>query len=260
MGTWGTAIQSNDTSLEVYWLFFDLFNKGHEVKEISERLINENQETIAGEDDCSNFWLALAKAQWETGQLDPVVLSIVEDIIVNGKDLAAWERLDADKKSLASRKQKLEKFLAQIQSENKKPKKRKKPPKQIFQKGECLAIKIKRNHSDLTYYTGAIVLELDEEVNLVAKVGVQKLSLPVLEDFIPYQQKLNSLEKVSDMFMGEYKLGFPGWYLVGRFRKYKEDISSVGVLDLAVSFGSSEETEDRFGVSPNWMDIPFRRW
>ncbi len=260
MGSWGTAIQSNDTSLQVYWLFFDLFNKGHEVKEISEKLISDNRDTIDDEDDCCNFWLVLAKAQWETGQLDPVILARVEDIIMNDKDLAAWERLGADKKQLESRKQRLEKLLALIQSENKKPKKRKKPPRQIFQKGECLVFKMKATDPDISYYTGAIVLEVDEEVNLVAKVGVQKLSVPVIEDFIPYQQKLNSLEKISDMFVGEFKIGFPGWYLVRTFSKYKKDITSAGVLDLSVSFGSSEETEGRFGTGSNWMDIPFRRW
>lgn len=119
---------------------------------------------------------------------------------------------------------------------------------------------IKGTHENITYYTGAIVLELDEEVNLVAKVGVRKLSLPTIEDFIPYQQKLNQLENISDMFMGDHRLGMPGWYLVKAFKKYKEDITSVGVLDITVSFGSSEESEGRFGISSDWMDIPFRKW
>ena len=74
MGTWGPAIQSNDTSADIYYLFFDRFQKGHDVKEISAQLISENQDTIADEDDSANFWLALAKAQWETGQLDPLLL------------------------------------------------------------------------------------------------------------------------------------------------------------------------------------------
>lgn len=260
MGTWGPAIQSNDTSADIYYLFFDRFQKGHDVKEISAQLISENQDTIADEDDSANFWLALAKAQWETGQLDPLILSRVEDIITNDKDLEAWKRLGADQKQLESRKKKLEGFLALIQSENKKPKKRRKPPKQLFRAGECLAIKIKRNHSDITYYTGAIVLAVEDEVNLVAKTGVQKLSLPVIDDFIAYQQKLNQLENLADMFTGEYKLGHPNWYLVRTFKNYKDKITSVGVLELAVSFGTSEETEGQFGINPNWMDIPFRRW
>ena len=258
MGTWGPAIQSNDTSADIYYLFFDLFQKGNEVKEISQKLIAENQDIIKDEDDSCNFWLALAQAQWETGQLGPAVLKTVEDIIASGKDLAAWKALGAGQKQLEGRKKKLQAFLTLIQSENKKPTKRKKPPKQLFRKGECLAIK--GTHENMIYYTGAIVLELDEEVNLVAKVGVRKLSMPVIEDFTPYQQKLNQLENISDMFMGDYRLGMPGWYLVKAFKKYKEDITSVGVLDITVSFGSSEESEGRFGISSDWMGIPFRKW
>jgi hypothetical protein len=260
MGIWGNAIQSNDTSADVYQLFFDLFNKGHEVKEISEKLVTDFQDTINDEDESCNFWLALAKAQWETGQLDPAVLSRVEDIIVSGKDLAARKRLGADKKDSSGRKQKLEQFLTLIKSENKKPKKKKKTPRQIFQQGECLVIKLKCEEPVLTYYVGAIVLECDEDVYLIAKVGVQKLSLPVIEDFIPYQEKLNGLEKISDMFMGEYKFGFPGWYLLRTFRKYKDQITSVGVLKLTVSFGSSDDSEDKFGITGDWMRIPFRKW
>jgi hypothetical protein len=260
MDIWGTAIQSNDVSARVYMLFFELFNKGDEVKEISEKLIKDYQETIHNEDESTNFWLALAKAQWETGQLDPAVLSIVENIIMSGKDLAARKRLGADIKDSSGRQQKLDKFLALIQSENKKPKKKKKPPRQIFRQGECLAIKMKCNDPDLTYYVGAIVLECEEEAYLVAKVGVQKLSLPVIEDFIPYKEKLNSIENISDMFMGEYKLSFPGWYLLRAFRKFKNEITSVGVLDLSVSFGSSEDSEATFGITSNWMNIPFKKW
>lgn len=260
MGTWGPAIQSNDTSADIYYLFFDLFQKGHSVKEISAKLVSENADTINEEDDASNFWLALAKAQWETGELDPGVLSIVEDIISGGKDLAAWKRLGADAKQLEKRGQKLEQFLALIKTENKKPKKKKKPPKAIFRPGECLVIKAKRNHSSESYYTGAIVLATEDEVNLVAKVGVQKLSTPVLDDFLPYQQKLNNAEKLLDLFLGDYKIGYPSWYLVRTFKKYRDDISSVGVLDLSVTFGTSEETESDFDIDPNWLNIPFRKW
>jgi hypothetical protein len=258
MGTWGTAIQSNDTFADIYYLFFDMFNKGREIKDISETLIRDNQDIIKEEDECFNFWFALAKAQWEVGQLDPAILNKAEDIIIKGEDLAAWKRLGADQKSIESRKARTEKFLSLLQSENKKPKKRKKPVKQIFRKGECLAIKIKRNHSDLTYYTGAIVLELDDEVNLVAKVSLQKLSLPSIEDFMPYREKLNNWHTDNNRFIGEYKIGVPGWYLVKTFRKYKDNFVSVGFIDISTSFGSSEETG--YGINPNWMDIPFRRW
>jgi hypothetical protein len=258
MGTWGTAIQSNDTFADFYALFFDLYNKGHHPNDITGAIIRDNPEIIADEDDGFNFWFALAKAQWDVGQLDPAILSKSEEIIRKEEDLAAWRRLGADEKQIISRKLRTEKFLALLHSENKKPKKRKAPVRQIFRKGECLAIKIKRNHSDLTYYTGAVVLELDDEVNLVAKVSLQKLTLPTLEDFMLFLEKLNTWHSDTNRFIGDYKIGVPGWYMVKTFKKYKENFTSVGVIDITTHFGSSEET--RFGINPDWMDIPFRRW
>ncbi len=260
MGTWGTAIQSNDAFADIYYLFFDQFNKGVEVKVISENLIRDNQDIIGEADESFNFWFALAKAQWEVGELDPAVLAKAKNIIVKGEDIEAWKRLGAGQKQIESRKQRTGKFLALIESENKKPKKRKKPFKQIFRKGECLAVKIKRNHSDITYYTGAIVLELDDEVNLVVKLSLQKLSLPTLHDFMPYREKINNWNVDDNRFGGEYKIGVPGWYMVKTFKKYKDSFTSIGVLDISTNFGSSEETESRYGINPDWMDIPFRRW
>ena len=70
MGAWGTAISSNDTYADIYGKFFDLYNDGLDVSEISKNLIADNQETINDKDNCNNFWFALAKAQWECKQLD----------------------------------------------------------------------------------------------------------------------------------------------------------------------------------------------
>jgi len=70
MGAWGTAISSNDTYADIYGEFFDFYNDGLDVAEISQKLIAANQETINDKDDCNNFWFALAKAQWECKQLD----------------------------------------------------------------------------------------------------------------------------------------------------------------------------------------------
>lgn len=72
MGAWGTAISSNDTYADIYGEFFDLYNDGLDVTEISKKLIADNQETINDKDDCNNFWFALAKAQWECKQLDEI--------------------------------------------------------------------------------------------------------------------------------------------------------------------------------------------
>ena len=64
MGTWGTAISSNDTYADIYGSFFDLYNDGLEVAEITKKIIANNQDTISDFGDSNNLWFALAKAQW----------------------------------------------------------------------------------------------------------------------------------------------------------------------------------------------------
>ena len=56
MGTWGVAISSNDTYADIYSEFFDLYNDGLEVAEISVKLIRENQEIIDDLEESNNFW------------------------------------------------------------------------------------------------------------------------------------------------------------------------------------------------------------
>ena len=100
MGAWGTAISSNDTYADIYCEFFDLYNDGLDVAEISKKLIADNQETINDTDDCNNFWFALAKAQWECKQLDKDIFDRVKKVIETGADLEVWRQLDADEKDI----------------------------------------------------------------------------------------------------------------------------------------------------------------
>src|SRR5688500_2682262 len=124
MGAWGTAISSNDTYADIYGEFFDLYNEGLEVEEISKKLIADNQETISDPDDSNNFWFALAKAQWECKHLDKELYDRVKTIIETGADLDVWRQLDADDKDIKKRKVVLDKYLTDLQTERPKAKSR----------------------------------------------------------------------------------------------------------------------------------------
>lgn len=126
MGAWGTAISSNDIYADIYGGFFDLYNDGLDVAEISKKLIANNQETIGDPDDSNNFWFALAKAQWECKQLDSELFDRVKNIVESGADLKVWQQLDAEEKDIKKREVVLDKFLADLQTERPKAKSRKK--------------------------------------------------------------------------------------------------------------------------------------
>ena len=55
MGAWGTGISSNDTYADVFGEFFELYDDGLPVSEISAKLISSSRETIADPDDANNF-------------------------------------------------------------------------------------------------------------------------------------------------------------------------------------------------------------
>jgi hypothetical protein len=185
MGAWGTAISSNDTYADVYADFFDAYNKGESVEEISRKLIAKNQSTINDPKDCSNFWFALAKAQWECKQLDDSVFQKVQSIISEGTDLTAWKNLGAEDKDVKKRKAALDKFNSEISSERPKAKPRKKTiiREPAFAKGDCITFKLKNGN-----YGGAIVLEAIYNTpyphNLIAVTRINNRTKPSADDFL----------------------------------------------------------------------------
>lgn len=184
MGAWGTAISSNDTYADIYGEFFDLYNDGLDVTEISKKLIADNQETINDKDDCNNFWFALAKAQWECKKLDKDIYDRVKKVIETGADLEVWRQLDADEKDIKKRKAVLDKFLSDLQIERPKAKSRKKKiiRQPIFEKGDCLTFKLENGN-----YGGAVILEAikgsEYGHNLIATTRINQLNKPTKKDF-----------------------------------------------------------------------------
>jgi len=183
MGTWGIAISSNDTYADIYGDFFNLYNEGLDVAEISEKLISNNQETINDLEECNNFWFALAKAQWDCKLLDKIIFDKVREIIETGADLEIWKQLDTNENDIKKRKIVLDKFLADLQIERKKVKSRKKKiiRKPVFEKGDCLTFRLKDGN-----YGAAIVLEAIKNtelgLNLIATTRYNKSYKPIVSE------------------------------------------------------------------------------
>src|SRR6266700_4226275 len=121
MGTWGTGISSNDTYADVYGEFFDLYDDGLSIPKISTKLAAKYFESINDPYDASNFWFALAKAQWECKALDKKLLDKIDEIIESGEDLGAWRRLEASEKDIRKRETVLRAFSEKLHSEKPKP-------------------------------------------------------------------------------------------------------------------------------------------
>jgi hypothetical protein len=137
MGTWGTGLSSNDTFEDIYSEFFEMYNNGLQVPEITKNILSANIELQSDYEDKNSFWFALAKAQWECGNLDQTVYVKVKSIVKNGDELKLWVELNGTSNDVNKRKKVLEDFLEKISKPIVKIKKRKKivTQKPVFQKG-----------------------------------------------------------------------------------------------------------------------------
>jgi hypothetical protein len=184
MGAWGTGISSNDTYADIYQQFIDLYNEGLNVREITKRLLNENEETINIVEDSPNFWFAIANGQWECKELEKEVFSKVEHIINSGEDIRIWKELEASQAGIKLREKVLEKFLTKIRTEKEKPRKRTKKRlyNSVYQKGDCLTYLMDKGN-----YGGAFVLTDEQQTesgtNYIAITTIDKPTKPTVNDF-----------------------------------------------------------------------------
>ncbi len=247
MGNWGIAIKSNDTFADVYGQFFERYNDGQNVKEISVKLLADNQETIADPNDCNNFWFALAKAQWECKQLDNELLKRVKQIIETGADLEVWRQLDADKKDVAKRKIVLDKFLEELLSERPKAKARKKKTirEPVFAKGDCLTFKLANGN-----YGGAVVLEAiynnEYGHNLIAITRINQNEKPTRKDF-EYAEVL-----ISNFGNWKNKENVR-WYLPGRHKQTAHLIDKIGSIEVEFNYDISKTLFSHVGDFDIWI-------
>lgn len=230
MGVWGTAISSNDTSADIYREFFDLYNDGNDVAEISKKLIADNQEKINDTYDCNNFWFALAKAQWECKQLDKEIFDRVKKVIEIGADLKIWRQLEADEKDIKKRIEVLDRFLADLQSERPKAKskKRKIIRQPVFEKGDCVTFKLENGN-----YCGTIVLEAIKNtelgLNLIALTRINSKGKPTLKDF----ENSEILSKSFANWKNDFEIGW--CYAIG-LKTDKTEYEVLGKIKVDINY------------------------
>ena len=139
MGTWNTEIKGNDTTLDIYFSFFDKYNNGENPVAVSQEIKEEFKDDFTDYEDRNNSLFGLALAQWETKSLETEIHKTVKDVIENGKDLELWKELGADEKTIKDRGRKLDQFLKLISVEKPKAKRRVRP-KIIFETNELVEI------------------------------------------------------------------------------------------------------------------------
>jgi hypothetical protein len=127
MGTWNTKIDGNDAFKDSYQYFFDLYHQGKKPVDISIQIQNDFAEMFKDEDLKNNCLFGLGLALWETKSLDEKLFRQIKETIETGIDLEIWKGLGADEKTIENRNKELSKFLNQISTKRRNPKRRVKP-------------------------------------------------------------------------------------------------------------------------------------
>lgn len=91
MGTWGTALFSDDLAADLRSEFRELIGEGLTTEAAVDRLKTEYQSSLRDPDEESVFWLALADTGWRLGRLDNTVLQNALRVIDSAQDLAKWD-------------------------------------------------------------------------------------------------------------------------------------------------------------------------
>src|ERR1044071_4951326 len=110
MGTWGTALYSDDLAADLRDEFRDLIGDGLSSTEAVRKLRTDFSSSLRDADEASVFWLALADTGWRIGRLDEQVRQKALSIIDSGQDLRRWENSEDRTK----REQVLAKLRAQL--------------------------------------------------------------------------------------------------------------------------------------------------
>jgi hypothetical protein len=91
MGTWGTAIFSDDLAADIRDEWRTLIANDVPPADATQRIVADYSSSINDPNERSVFWLALAVTQWQTGRLTDEVRDTALEIIDSGTDLTRWD-------------------------------------------------------------------------------------------------------------------------------------------------------------------------
>ena len=157
MGTWGTGILHNDTTVDIWVEFKELYNKGLSPKEIRLKL-EKDYKPESDTEYYSEIWTGIAYGQWMCGGIEDYTFKKLNDA-TDLKWLSLWLN---DEKLLRKRIKAIADFIEKVQLPRPNPLRRKKIIDRpiIYKKGDIIAQKI-----DEENYLAAIVVKTDDHPN-----------------------------------------------------------------------------------------------
>lgn len=249
MGTWSTAIFSDDLASDIKSEFRNKIGFGKTSIEATEELLKDYSEEIKDKDESSAFWLSLASTQWNLGRLLENVKGKALEIIENGQDLEKWKD---DVKDFKKRKSVLSKLKDQLLSERPKQKKVGKPliRETKLDKGDLIAYQLK---NDKFIILKIIKIRNDQNGDsypLIETLNFYKNEIPKLSEL----EKLNFInldkgDRIDDEFL---KIESSGqFYLTSYGKRDVEPFDKIKILEKKTPIKSKKGTSPLFW----WKDF-----
>jgi len=113
MGTWGTALFSDDTASDVRGEFRTHIGDGLTPEQATDSMLAEWGSVLSDPDVGPTFWLALAATQWSLGRLLPKVQAEALRVLDSGGDLSLWA---SDPRQQEERRRVLDRLRQQLVS------------------------------------------------------------------------------------------------------------------------------------------------
>lgn len=142
MGSWGFGVEQDDFVRDVLGDFDDMLKRGSSLESATQAVMVQFVDAIDDPDDGPLLWLALARAQWRYGEASVDVLAKVRADFAAEAGLERWA--EEGPAVLAKRRERLARFVAEIEHPNPKPRPFPKlvVRKPIFAPGDCLAVRL----------------------------------------------------------------------------------------------------------------------
>lgn len=238
MGTISTKIIGDDLVKDIISIYNNCLKKELSFDDAKEIILESFSDSISDEDEKPLVFIALAKIQWDYGVLDDDVLHQVIYDFKAKNGLTRWR--EESEKLYELRVSELEKFIDKLKALNEKPKKRPRiiVRKPLFEKGDCLAVKL-----DDGNYSAWLVLDndhtdLENGLSLLIMMDYYDSQIPELKDFV---EPKYVLKKQKDKIISSVVYEKDGrsdhkyhlyWIQRTGYSKVKDKFKIIGNIDL----------------------------
>lgn len=220
----GIKIIDSDDAYDIYNDITERYKNGEDVEKIKQDWIKEEENFCIDELYTEIYWTAFAYSLWKIGFLDETIKEKTMEVLSKGAS-EIWNKIDP--KAQKQRQKALDKLAIQLQTENTKPIKKRKPKKQkesYFQIGDVLVIEMPQGYG-VCFVSSVDQTSRKIEYHLACTRLLQN-TLPSMEDFI------NS-KIACDKINTEFALKTDCWFSHSELGLLLPYLKKIGKVKLA---------------------------